>query len=144
MNNFDTILNKLLEELTDREQRLQALKDLSDIKVYVVHETSTSRGYTDVWGTRHIQDINLETVVERVKSEFLEDIVGDFETEDEYNDYVNDWVSIHYSSDNNMAFILTGEETGIIIISEKSKYYNHSPGDIERDMGEIDNEFVWT
>lgn len=151
---FDKLINNLLieEELSDRERRIQALKNIKKTIQCKVLFITTCRGETDIENEIILEGTDIETISVKAKEMYIDLIRGDFEDADEDEDtgnglqgYIDDWFHGPVISDDyTVAGIVTGEESAIIIISESSKYFYYSEDELIDNMGEIDGCLDWS
>ena len=140
---FNKFVTLLLREDISKDERINALKKLNELIHFKVIDTSTSRGLTDIYSTEIVTG-RMPSVAEQVKDRFITHIADDFDSEEELEKYVDEWVTGPLRSNEGEEYvILTGEETAIFIFSQDSKFFNYTDEEILANFDEIDGLFDW-
>lgn len=147
---FDGIISRFLcEEPSERERRIDALKSIPNTVQCRVMELTLCRGGTDINSDELEEGTDIETVATKAKENFIDNIRGDFENDEEDGEgdlqqYVNDWVyGPAVSEDRTVAGVVTGEESTILVLSHDSKFFNYSEDELHDNWEEIDGCLDW-
>lgn len=148
MNKFNNLYSSILKEEVSREDRIEALKTLAIPSSYRVLDISQCRGEIEINGEEQVEGTDIYAVAAEAKETYINNVLaadfGDDEGEEEVQAYVDEWVYGPYvNSKEDIAFINTGEESFLLIISSKSEFFYFEEDEFYDNWAEISNQIRW-
>lgn len=146
---FNSLINSLLneEELSDREKRIEVLKNISSFRVLEVAEGRA----LDIVHDEIVYGSNIEEVAKEEIAKARQNIIDHFVEEEEYaegfmnaDDYIMHWFEgPAYNEDKSQAQFNFSEEGYMVILSDSSKYFDYTKDELYDIWREMSNEVKW-